>query len=594
MTSVHGIPVTGGSFPAQIWRLFMSSAIGQLEPVEFPEPKRLAGVDDVRARPVRALVRLLRDPTTTPSDDGRATTTATERRRPPRRRDRSDAEAEEAARRRSLRPRRPRRRDDPASAAGDDRRRRAGAEPIDRAPGRAALAAAGAVALLLAGCVACAWVERAPLVPADAGRADGGRLGVALPRAAGRRLRGLSRRAPAPAPRASPCGPRSCVAVVIQLLPLAAPLLLSTDAWTYWEYGRIAAVHDGNPYVDTPSEFPDDPAYEHAGAAWRETTSVYGPAFTLVSEGVALVSGSSAAAAAWIFKVLAALAVLACARAGCSARARPAFARAFVGWNPLLAIHFAGGGHNDALMMALVLGALALAAAGRRGLAGAAWVAPCSSSGCRSSSSACGRSRRARPAGASAIWASRAPRSAWPRSRRWRYGLDWLRAFGPLARNAEGQTSYALPHRARAARGSARRRARARGASCSRPGSPGWRARPCAAGPSRAGGLPAARDDALARALVRDLGAAARGGRRGPARAAARARVLRLPAAADDSALAPPEDEDAVLGEDAAPARVALERGERALAHGRAEAVEIGQPACVDRHPLSPPRGPGS
>ncbi|MDX6398264.1 MAG: penicillin-binding protein [Gaiellaceae bacterium] len=41
MQSVHGIPVTGGSFPAQIWRLFMSSAIGSLEPVEFPEPQDL-------------------------------------------------------------------------------------------------------------------------------------------------------------------------------------------------------------------------------------------------------------------------------------------------------------------------------------------------------------------------------------------------------------------------------------------------------------------------------------------------------------------------------------------------------------------------
>ena len=29
----------------------------------------------------------------------------------------------------------------------------------------------------------------------------------------------------------------------------------------------------------------------------------------------------------------------------------------------------------------------------------------------------------------------------------WRYGLDWLRAFRLLARNAETQTSYALPHR---------------------------------------------------------------------------------------------------------------------------------------------------
>src|SRR5687768_8275472 len=38
MTSVHGSRVTGGLFPAQIWRLFMSSAIGQLEPESFPEP----------------------------------------------------------------------------------------------------------------------------------------------------------------------------------------------------------------------------------------------------------------------------------------------------------------------------------------------------------------------------------------------------------------------------------------------------------------------------------------------------------------------------------------------------------------------------
>ena len=85
-------------------------------------------------------------------------------------------------------------------------------------------------------------------------------------------------------------------------------------------------------------------------------------------------SGSSAAAAAWIFKVLAALGVLACVvLAARLARDRP-YAAALVGWNPLLAIHFAGGGHNDALMIALMLGALALAGAGRRALAGVAWA----------------------------------------------------------------------------------------------------------------------------------------------------------------------------------------------------------------------------
>ena len=39
MESVHGIAVTGGSFPAEIWRLFMEPALENTEPVAFPEPK---------------------------------------------------------------------------------------------------------------------------------------------------------------------------------------------------------------------------------------------------------------------------------------------------------------------------------------------------------------------------------------------------------------------------------------------------------------------------------------------------------------------------------------------------------------------------
>ncbi|HWH05318.1 MAG TPA: transglycosylase domain-containing protein, partial [Gaiellaceae bacterium] len=39
MKNVHGISVSGGSFPAQIWRLFMSSAIGHLEPVGWELPQ---------------------------------------------------------------------------------------------------------------------------------------------------------------------------------------------------------------------------------------------------------------------------------------------------------------------------------------------------------------------------------------------------------------------------------------------------------------------------------------------------------------------------------------------------------------------------
>src|SRR5919108_129724 len=151
------------------------------------------------------------------------------------------------------------------------------------------------------------------------------------------------------------------VAVAIQLVPLGAPLLLSTDAWTYWAYARIAAVHGGDPYAEAPRDYPGDAAFPWAGADWRDSGSVYGPAFTLASEAAAPLESEDAAA--WAFKGAAAAALVACVLL---AAARGAFAAAFVGWNPVLALHFAGGGHNDAWMAALVLGAIALAASSRR------------------------------------------------------------------------------------------------------------------------------------------------------------------------------------------------------------------------------------
>jgi penicillin-binding protein 1A len=39
LDSVHGIAVTGGSFPAEMWRLFMEEALADKEAAEFPEPR---------------------------------------------------------------------------------------------------------------------------------------------------------------------------------------------------------------------------------------------------------------------------------------------------------------------------------------------------------------------------------------------------------------------------------------------------------------------------------------------------------------------------------------------------------------------------
>lgn len=42
MTNVHGISVSGGSFPAEIWRRFMDPALARLPAREFPEPTQPA------------------------------------------------------------------------------------------------------------------------------------------------------------------------------------------------------------------------------------------------------------------------------------------------------------------------------------------------------------------------------------------------------------------------------------------------------------------------------------------------------------------------------------------------------------------------
>ena len=163
------------------------------------------------------------------------------------------------------------------------------------------------------------------------------------------------------------------IAAVIQLVPLAGPLLLSHDVYAYWDYGREAAVYDANPYAVPPQRFASDPAVHAMAPGWRRAGSVYGPVFSAASEGLATTGGRSAEAAAFEYRFISALGMLAVVGLAAFVAPLPAFAAAFAGWNPLLAVDFAGGGHNDVWMMAFVLGGLALAARRPR-LAGASWA----------------------------------------------------------------------------------------------------------------------------------------------------------------------------------------------------------------------------
>ncbi len=258
MTSVHGISVAGGTFPAQIWRLFMSSAIGQLEPVDFPEPKDYPEWADVRARPVRPVVRLLPGRRLhAAGDDDRDDHDGADRIRA--RRAARVQPAPEARRRRR------------------HRRRRTATPPATSEPPRRLHRARTALTPLRPARCGCGRAARGGLRRRRVGRGRAARAGGRAAAPDGGSLGASSSRCSS-LPSLRTCGARAVPAgdpgsrARSWSLPsrsscsrLQAPLLLSTDAWTYWEYGQIAAVHDGDPYVDTPSEFPDDPAYDHAG-----------------------------------------------------------------------------------------------------------------------------------------------------------------------------------------------------------------------------------------------------------------------------------------------------------------------------------------
>lgn len=159
------------------------------------------------------------------------------------------------------------------------------------------------------------------------------------------------------------------VAVITQCVPLAAPLLLSKDAYIYWADARIVTVHHASPYRATPSDYPNDPATPYTSEEWRGRPAPYGPTWEALALVPGAAAGRSARHAVTAYKLFSLLGVL--IAVGLVARAtRNAGAVALLGWSPVVALHFAGGGHNDGWLVALLCLAV-IARDGARG--GAAW-----------------------------------------------------------------------------------------------------------------------------------------------------------------------------------------------------------------------------
>src|SRR5918996_2336903 len=88
----------------------------------------------------------------------------------------------------------------------------------------------------------------------------------------------------------------------IHLVVVPAALTQSQDLYAYLFYGKMWATHGANPYVDLPLRFAPDPWF--AWMRWPDQVSVYGPLWTILTGGVAGLSGGSLGCAFVLSKAL--------------------------------------------------------------------------------------------------------------------------------------------------------------------------------------------------------------------------------------------------------------------------------------------------
>ncbi len=134
--------------------------------------------------------------------------------------------------------------------------------------------------------------------------------------------------------------------------PTAADMFhYHADARTFWMYGD-------NPLIVPPSAHP-----YAIGISWGEQPSPYGPFWSLLTAGPALLAGDNFLAGLVLFKLLSGLSYLGCAWLiyRIVARTRPGWESVAVvlfAWNPFVAFRTLGNGHNDMVMMFFLLLAL--------------------------------------------------------------------------------------------------------------------------------------------------------------------------------------------------------------------------------------------
>lgn len=146
--------------------------------------------------------------------------------------------------------------------------------------------------------------------------------------------------------------------LIFSLTLFFQPTLFSDDVFTHIFSGRILAIYHADPLNTAPIQFPNDP-YLKWIISGRYTPNIYGPLWYCIS--ALLVSlHSGPVGTLLLFKGVAILAhllnsVLVWVIVGRIAPGRQLLGTLLYTWNPLVLIELAGNGHNEGVLMLLLL-----------------------------------------------------------------------------------------------------------------------------------------------------------------------------------------------------------------------------------------------
>jgi len=142
--------------------------------------------------------------------------------------------------------------------------------------------------------------------------------------------------------------------------------LASSDLYSYAAQAQLAR-HGLDPYTTTPADLPAvdlGKFLDNVAWKWVDTPSPYGPLWVAVSKWVAALTGNHALISVLLLRLLPFAAIVLTARllpvlAGRYGRRADLALWLAIG-NPLILVHAVGGGHNDAVMVALIVAGLVL------------------------------------------------------------------------------------------------------------------------------------------------------------------------------------------------------------------------------------------